>query len=237
MKSYRARTGPLLERPYYSLQEIEDICTDALRTVGLYPETPQPVRIERFVEKRFGVHPEYLELPDGLLGYTKFGSKGVEQIVVSRRLMEQGSRVAERQANSTLAHEAGHGLLQAHLFALESDRLTSLFGEEFDPQVPKILCRTPTLAKEKTRGRYDGKWWEFQANRAIGGLLLPRPLALQAIAALVTTAGRLGMQTLTPGNRATAVETLVECFEVNPAAARVRLEELFPENAADQLTL
>jgi len=65
MRTYRTNAGPVRERPYYKLREIEDICTEALRQVDLYPSTPEPVRIERFIEKRFGVHPEYGELPDG----------------------------------------------------------------------------------------------------------------------------------------------------------------------------
>jgi hypothetical protein len=221
------------ERPYYKLREIEDICTEALRQVDLYPSTPEPVRIERFIEKRFGVHPEYGELPDGLLGYTKFGSQGVEEIVVSRALVEDGGQAAERQANSTLAHEAGHGLLQGHLFALEDD-LTSFFGSDIDPAASKILCRNPR--PQGARG-YDGRWWEFQANQAIGALLLPRPLAVDTIRQLLNAGGVSGRQTLQPEKRGQAVKTLAETFDVNPAVARIRLEDMFPESEASQLSL
>ncbi len=236
MKSYRARSGPVRERPYYKLHEIEDTCAEALRSVGLYPEKPEPVRIERFIEKRFKIEPEYLDLPDGLLGYTRFGARGVEQIVVARSLVEQGNRVAERQVSSTLAHEAGHALLQGHLFVLEHDRLTSLFGNGLDPQVPKILCRTPGTAEGKARG-YSGEWWEFQANQAIGGLLLPRPLALVAIAELMVSTGSLGQKRVPATNREKAVAQLSDIFDVNPAVARIRLEDLFPAAESAQLTL
>jgi hypothetical protein len=234
MKSYRARGGPVSERPYYKPTEIEQICTDALRKVGLYPEKPEPIRIERFVEKHFKIRPEYHELPGGLLGYTKFGPRGVEQIVVSRSLAEQGDRVAERQVSSTLAHEAGHGLLQGHLFVLERDRLTSLFGQGIDPQVPKILCRTPS--EGKSRG-YSGDWWEFQENQAIGGLLLPRSLALQAVADLTISSGTFGQKILPVSHREKTARHLAEIFDVNPAAARIRLEDIFPEAESRQLAL
>jgi len=235
MRTYRTTVGPVSERPYYTLREIEDICADELRRVELYPVKPEPIRIERFVEKRFGVHPEYAELPDSLLGYTRFGPRGVEEIVVARALSEQGSRVAERQVSSTLAHEAGHGLLQAHLFVLERERLTSLFGADLDPAAPKILCRQPG---QHARGSaYDGRWWEFQANQAIGALLLPRSLVSVAIAEFLSSSGTFGRSTLKGGKQEDAGRVLSQTFDVNPAVARIRLEELFPESAIRQLTL
>lgn len=235
MKTYHTSAGPVSERPFYKLHEIEDICADELRRVDLYPKTPEPIRIERFIEKRFGVHPEYADLPEGLLGYTKFGRKGVEEIVVARALSEKGTRIAERQVNSTLAHEAGHGLLQGHLFVLEKDRIASLFSAEIDPNVPKILCREPG---KPTKGKgYDGRWWEFQANQAIGALLLPRKLALEAIADLTISSGTFGRSILKAEKREDAVRKLSDVFDVNPAVARIRLAEFYPEGENIQLTL
>src|SRR5713226_7829376 len=66
---------------------------------------------------------DYDDLPQQILGYTQFGPRGVERIVVSRRLAEEDSDVARRRDRATLAHEAGHGLLHAHLFALETSPL------------------------------------------------------------------------------------------------------------------
>jgi hypothetical protein len=126
MKTLRSNAGPLPQRPYYKLSEIETICSDALRDVGLYPEKPEPIRIERFIEKRFCVRVDYRDLPAGVLGYTAFGPRGVQEVVISRDLVEKGDRVAERKANSTLAHEAGHGLLQGHVIALAGDRVGTL---------------------------------------------------------------------------------------------------------------
>ena len=50
MRTYRTNAGPVRERPYYKLHEIEDICAEALRQVELYPSAPEPIRIERFIE-------------------------------------------------------------------------------------------------------------------------------------------------------------------------------------------
>ena len=95
-----------MERPYYEDSDIESIAIDELRKVGLLPTTPQPIRVDRFIEKRYGIVPQYEDVPDGILGFTRFGAKGPEEVVVSRSLSEEGTIIAERWMNSTLAHEA-----------------------------------------------------------------------------------------------------------------------------------
>ncbi len=199
MKSCRSSRGPFAERPVYSLQEIEDICTDETSESGLVPAEPQPVRIERFIEKRFGITPVYEDLPDGLLGFTKFGAKGIEGIAVSiSALAGTGDKVSERRLNTTFAHEAGHGLLHAHLFALGMDA-ASLFEGNVDPKSPKILCRPDGVAGgEKRTYFYDGRWWEFHANQAIGALLLPKPLIDKCLDPLFVAVGTFGLRMLKP---------------------------------------
>jgi hypothetical protein len=236
MKTFRTTKGPFSERPYYTNQEIENICGDELRAVGLYPATPSPVRIDRFVEKRFNVTPAYEDLAEGVLGFTKFGPKGVHGIVVARSLDEDGTTSAERRIRTTVAHEAGHGLLHAHLF-LEIDDKGSLFGDFSDPSAPKVLCRdVPNASGGHTPG-YDGRWWEYQANRAIGALLLPQPLVHTALEPLLTASGSLGMKILERANREKATRLLADTFEVNPAVAKIRLGELFPASSENQLRL
>ena len=117
-----------VERPHFQLREIEETCSSELRKVGLYPSAPEAIRVDRFIEKRFNVTPRYEDLPDGVLGFTRFGKGVVVEIVVSRALDEGGTKVAERRLRSTLAHEAGHGLLHAYLFAL-GEKPKSLFDD------------------------------------------------------------------------------------------------------------
>jgi hypothetical protein len=236
MKTYRASQGPFAERPHYSPAEIENTCSDELRKAKLYPESPQPIRIERFIEKRFGVTPAYEELPDGLLGFTKFGPKGVEEIVVSKSLAESGDKVSDRRLSTTLAHEAGHGLFQAHLFALGSQP-ASLFGGGLASDSPKILCREDGIPGRQKTTAYDGRWWEFQANQAIGALLLPRPLVDVALEKLLSSVGSFGLRTLPAKNWIEGVKLLSEVFAVNPIVATIRLEQLYPRKRERQLTL
>src|SRR6516162_10068965 len=90
----------------------------ASQTQWLSPTIPTPIRIERFVEKQFKTALIYEDLGPGNLGCTVFNSSGtVEAIVVSRFLEEQNTIPARRRVRSTVAHEAGHGLLHGSLFA------------------------------------------------------------------------------------------------------------------------
>jgi hypothetical protein len=237
MKTRRTTTGPFRERPYYKLAEIDEMCLQELRALGLYPAQPEPIRIERFIEKRFRIRPAYDDLPEGILGFTEFGSNGVEQITVSRALVEEGTKMADRRVSTTLAHEGGHGLLHAHLFLLgESAR--SLFGDVNQPDLPKILCRGDSVpvASRPSGKRYDGRWWEFQANRAMGALLLPWPLLDRCLDPLLETVGSIGRKALREVRREAAVRLAADVFEVNPIVARLRIEEAYPAGAT-QLTL
>jgi hypothetical protein len=167
-----------------------------------------------------------------VLGFSRFGKSGLEAVVVSRTLAEDPSSVAERRVSTTLAHEAGHALLHAHLFAL-GDPQPGLFGEGVTG--PKILCRDD--AHPGRLQKYDGRWWEFQANLAIGALLLPTPLIALALKELMASEGTLKLlETLRDSDRPKAVALIAGAFEVNPVVARIRLDELYPQSGG-QLTL
>lgn len=235
MKTYWARKGAFGERPYYAVDEIEAICLEALKAVGLYPAEPMPIRIDRFIEKRFRVHPAYEEMPEGVLGYTRFGQNGVEEIVIAQSLAEERTETAERRITTTLAHEGGHGLLHAHLFALGGSART-LFGDPEAPDSPKILCRGEIVPEPgpRRKHRYDGRWWEFQANRAMAALLLPRPLVERSLD--LVARGAFGTRVLDDARRNEAARHVAEIFGVNPIVARLRVDEVHPAGSG-QLTL
>lgn len=232
MRTYRQSGGPFRERPYFTHSEIDRICVEALEQVGLLPRSPEPIRIDRFIEKRFRVTPTYEDLGPGILGMTRFGKNGVQAVTVSQRLDEEGSRVSERRIRSTLAHEGGHGLLHEYLFLLEAGPL--LFGEG-TPGGPKILCRDePHAVKESA---YKGKWWEYQANRAIGSLLLPKSLVMMVVEPFMIPVGAMGLNEMDRKKRPEVIQRLAEAFDVNPVVATIRLDEFFPVPACVQHAL
>lgn len=236
MKNLRPRGGPFASRPYFTDQDVERMCTDELRKYGYLPATPGPVKIDRFVEKRFGVSPRYEEMPDGVLGFSLFGASGMTSMHVSAALAEGGSRAAERRVNTTLAHEAGHGLMHAHLFVL-ADADGSLFGEDPDVGSQRILCREDRDEAAGSRRGYDGRWWEHQANMAIGPLLMPQALVVAALAPFRSAQGSLGASGLDPSQRDGAIRHLVNVFDVNAQVAAIRLGKVFPPPVGGQLML
>ena len=179
----------------------------------------------------------YDDLPDGLLGFTKFGDKGVEEIVVAKSLDEEGTVTAERRLRTTLAHEGGHGLLHTHLFAFGA-RPRSPFGDGLAADAPKILCRDVGIAEDKSGGRKPSyRWWEFQANQAMGALLLPRTLVETLLNPLLTGQGLLNVPSLPSERRERAIALVAETFDVNPVVARIRIDGFYPTASAQQLTL
>lgn len=222
---------PTARRPFYRVSEVDQMALDCLRDASLYPSSPAPIRVERFVEKHFrlgGV--SYELLPPSVLGCTVFEAGGVQAIVVSRSLCDDPSKVAERRIWSTLAHEAGHGLLHALLF--HEVYTPSLFDGSEDVQKDKVFCREG----EAVSGTYSGKWWELQANMMIGSLLLPKPLVYEVVEPF-TQKSALGQPRLPSGDRQLAALELADVFDVNPVVARIRLDNLFPQSQTEQLTV
>lgn len=236
MRTYRTKSGPFPEQPFYKPADFESICVEALTSVGLFPASPSPVRIDRFIEKRFKVQPTYTPLPSGVLGFTRFGANGVEEIVISQALDEEGTTSAERRLRTTLAHEGGHGLLHAHLFAL-GNRPDSLFAGELASDAPKIMCRDDVQSSENSGKKPPYRWWEYQANQAMGVLLLPQSLVENALETTLEARGLLGVRVLPATSREAAIRLIADTFDVNPIVARYRLEALFPLSAEQQLTL
>lgn len=233
MKTIRAKSGPFQQRPHFEATEIDRICVDELRKVGLYPSKPEAIRVDRFIEKRFGIAHDYEDLPPGVLGYTKFTTNGVERIVVTRELAERDDDVARRRERATLAHEAGHGLLHSYLFALETTG-ASLFGPG-DCAGSQILCRE--VIGHPPAGRAKPSWSEYQANRAIGGLLLPRSLVNATVQPFLVTSGGLGGSRIDPARRTEAERVVSATFDVNPIVARIRLDDLFGAEESGQMLL
>jgi hypothetical protein len=228
MKSYRA-TGRFQIRLTFSTDEIDDICSEALVKSGYMPKSPEAVRIDRFVEKYFQCNAGYDELPEGAMGYTLFNEKGkVLEVRVSNKL-EDGQQSSERRVRTTWAHEAGHCLLHPTLFIEEQGQPTfsQTEGKNTNIEGRKILCRNNDI---KPTGRnYDGRWWEWQANRCIGSLLLPKKVVKEALADVLVESVVTKSPTLLPSMRQTAEKTLSEIFDVNPIVARIRLSEMFPD--------
>lgn len=183
------------------------------------------VDVDAVLRDAFEVEPDFVDLPNGVLGRTKFHPDGRVEVEVSRSLADaaEHDRVERRRLRSTLAHECGHGALHAHLH-LADDQTLSLFGDQAPTLEPRVLCRHDTVG---AKVRYDGQWWEYQANRGMSALLLPRRILAAQVkevcdaksvknpeAAFVAEKGRL------------VLDALADIFDVNPRVVLYRLQEL-----------
>ena len=232
---YPKDNGPLKERIFLTERQVDEACAGALEVLGLMPKEPGPVDIDRFVENRFGFY-EFDDLAPGVLGYTKFSRNGVERVVISKELGEGTDKVSKRRVRTTLAHEAGHGLFHAPLFAVAHMDHRSMFEDVAHDDTPRILCRD--VHDEADGNRPRSKWFEIQANMAIGSLLLPRSVFERSLRPYLAEAGGfLGGTRFDEKRRAEAIRDLAELFNVNPRVVRIRLESVFPVTMAQQGSL
>lgn len=95
----------------------------------------------------------------------------------------------------------------------------------------KIMCRDQDIGAAKSKA-YDGRWWEWQANRAIAGILLPRKLVTLTVSPFLDS--KKFTPILVEQHRIEAEKLVADTFDVNPAVARIRLEEMYPRD--EQLT-
>jgi len=237
MRIYRAKNRYLEERLYYTNSDIESLCTDELNKVGLLPNSPRTIPVDRFIEKRFKISPSYEELPHDVLGLIEFDEHGVRKIAISRSLDEEGSKSSARRVNTTLAHEAGHALLHTHLFLLREKPASLLRAENTSGS--KILCRGDSIkGMLGYRERKSEGWWlEHQANMVIGPMLLPKSLVRTALEPFLIKSGILEREILDQARRDEAEKFLAEVFDVNPIVAKIRLDVLFPQGNSRQLCL
>jgi hypothetical protein len=232
VRKVQTPSGPFAFRLYFEdLGEIDKICLEALTSQSLLPSDPAPIRIERFVEKQFKAPLRYEDLGPEHLGCTIFNSSGgVEAILVSRLLEEQNTLPARRRVRSTIAHEAGHGLLHGSLFIEGNSALNDALGEK----QRLILCRSEDILVDTQRS-YAGRWWEFQANQAIGSLLLPSLLMNAFLNQSGIKPSSLGTSVLTPAQREALVKKAAVIFDVNQIVVRIRLDSLFSQKKAEQM--
>ena len=226
MKTRKDLASPWGVRLYFEESEFETMMADVLFRAG--PEAfieGRGVDVDLVLFKVYGLEADYIDLPHGVLGRTLFRRDGSAQIEVSRRLADvaEADQLARRRLRTTLAHEGGHVTCHRQLFISDTDSL-SLFGDELaEPEKPAILCRESILA---TSG-YQGEWWEFQANRCMASLLLPKHILIPRVNALLGVFGVSDFaQAQQKGMDEEFIRSLSNTFDVSWQAVLLRLQEL-----------
>lgn len=225
---HHGRDGKL--RLWLDVDDIEAIMESELRKAGLFPTPLNPVvDLETFIEKYLGVSlDQYAELEPSVLGQTEFYPNRPPRVLINRDLTGAAMDEDDTPAGvlgrwrATLAHEASHVILHRILFELDGAE-GNLFGDNPEARNPQRLMRCLKANVLFRNSATD--WREFQANRAMAALLMPRTV-FKSIAADAIERLRLGPDEFVLGSlivRQLAGE-ISSLFEVSKQATIIRLE-------------
>jgi hypothetical protein len=224
------------QRIWYESDEIESIAEDELRRAELMPSSEEPVTdLERLIEGHLGAQlDQYAQLPDGVLGLTKFVGRRPE-VLISSVLTEAAEEESPRPGQvgrwrATLAHEASHIFLHRYLFDADMAPLSNRRPEESTTGGGVVMrCLHRDVAPVETQGwrrvRRRVDWREVQANRGMAALLMPsrafKDVAFEQMAKLDTGSPRFG-----PALADLLAETIAGVFQVSKQAVLIRLNTL-----------
>ena len=88
-----------------------------------------------------------------------------------------------------------------------------------------------------TQRAYTGRWWEFQANQAMGSLLLPSALIDAFLKRSGIERSSFASCVVTPPEREAIFKKAAVIFDVNPIVVRIRLDSLFPQKKNKKVQL
>ena len=228
MHWYQTRSGG--RRLWIDDAEFDALAEDELRRAGLYPTACRPaVDIERFIQRHLKADlDQHADLGPDVAGAIEFLPDHFK-IFVNRLLTDLvdeedcGPGIRGRW-RATMAHEAAHGLLHRELFYTDPDQgsLADLLFD--DPPVGSqwITC----LGREIIFGGGQD-WREYQANRGMAALLMPRTLFISVVREVLSEIVP-GRQPVLPQSREyLALKRYVSRrFEVSCQAVSIRMTEL-----------
>lgn len=231
------------QRIWYESAEIETIAEDELRRAGLMPPPHDPATdLERFIEEHLKAQlDQYAQLPEGVLGLTRFDARRGPAVSISSTLTEAADQDPPRPGQlgrwrATLAHEATHIFLHRYLFDPAMAPLSSRQpgGSPAEPgAVMRCLHRdvAPVTTQDWGCVRQRRDWREIQANRGMAALLMPartfKDVAFEQIAKLGLTSSPSD-----PSCAETLAAALASSFQVSKQAALIRLGTLRITSAA-----
>ncbi len=221
--------SPWGQRLWFENDEFDAMMDEARQRSGSVPLVGGTgVDVEGILERVYGVVPDYGELPEGVLGMTHFHPDGRYEAFVSRELSDNAETdlVARRRLRTTLAHECAHIVMHGHLHLVDL-ATPSLFGDPVRP-LPKVLCRQESVGVYGGgESGYDGQWWEYQANRGMASLLLPRRETVEYLRSLLEARG-LGSvrEALRAAQADSVIREVMAQFDVSMQVVVYRLQEL-----------
>lgn len=226
MKSWNDSRSPWGVQLRFEDREFEAMMDEMRYRTASDGFTPgKGVDVELVMIKAIGVEADYTELPPGVLGRSLFDSDGGVRIEVSRTLSDEAevSAVARRRLRTTLAHECGHVACHRSLFIRDTESLSLFEGSPTNTIADRrILCRSEGIGTV-----YRGEWWEFQANRCMAALLLPRQMVGNSVKKLLADGGySTAVECLERGDGERLIADLSREYDVSQTATLYRLQGL-----------
>ncbi len=189
---------------------------------------PNPtVDIEAFLDRRARLD-QYADLDLSTLGITEFPVRDIPKVSVNKTLTKEadtGSPGARNRWRSTLAHEASHVILHAALFEVPLQQTSFFDVNSESSKTPERLMRC--LKRDIGFSSSGSSPREFQANRGMAALLMPKSIFIEAAE---TVADDLGTQVYIPAENSPLsdqlTKQLAKKFLVSRQAIVIRLKEL-----------
>lgn len=238
MRCYRDAKSPWGEGIWYDDREFAEIMDELRERAGhdIFVQG-EGVDVEAMLLRLYGLSPDVRDLGEDVLGRTIFHRDGRLELEISRDLTNEAeaSTVGRRRLRSTLAHECAHIALHRHLYVLDESK--PLFPE-MSSKPPGFLCRV-TAIDDKGRFASTREWWEYQANRGMASLLLPRGLIRDHLSRILDEQGFDNMNgALKSGEGATVIQEVMAVFDTSFEMTLYRLQDLgFIPKHAGQIEL
>lgn len=225
MRLSKSKHSPWGKQVYFDDNEFE-VMMDCLRGQAgddCFHEG-RGVDIDLVLLKSLKVEPDFIHLPEGLLGRTKFYPDGSTVVEVSSELADaaEADIVSRRRLRTTLAHEAGHICCHRDLFIRDVATLSLFDQPEEQVRNSTILCREEVIGNR----HYNGEWWEYQANRCMAALLLPKDMLKVKVAAVLEENRLPDLETaIRNGTAVSVIRGLADVFDVSVEATIYRLKD------------
>jgi len=242
MKSWKDPHSPWGKQLRFDDSEFESMMDEMRGRTGSDGFTPgRGVDVELVLLRAIGTEADYVDLPTNILGRTIFSEDGRARIEVSRSLSDNAevSALARRRLRTTLAHECGHVVCHQSLFIQDTESLSLFSASQIATRAEvrkPIMCRSEGV----TGAGYSGEWWEFQANRCMASLLLPRKLTGDSVRRRLADGGfKTGEECIRAGSGQLLIEQVADEFDVSQTVTLYRLQSLgfVPTGAQTQMSL
>jgi Zn-dependent peptidase ImmA (M78 family) len=225
MRYERDSTGRFNRRPHYDALWIDEYCesiiTDYVSGIGSDLGWPISTNtLTTMIEKDVDELDLYTNMKEHGLnssvdGFTEYKFTGKPSVFINEKLSSKP--YFEHRLRTTLMHEYGHVLLHSPLFRPDSPCKLLKLPEQWERPTPLTLSQRAS----------SKDWMEWQANYAMGALLMPRTAVNELAGWYARKYGFAPPFARKTGHARDLVQSTCKQFLVSEEAALIRLKQMF----------